>query len=107
MSNATIIDLAPATLLRAESTGFVASFRHCSLLIAQRRRARMEAGAIEVMRRVQRGYLTMVDAGSAPSIPTCSVCGCTEEFACTQTCAWADASKTLCTACKAAEAAAV
>lgn len=43
---------------------------------------------------------TMLESREAVLLAgVCRECGCTEDFACPQGCAWADDTKTLCTAC--------
>lgn len=37
--------------------------------------------------------------GTKPTAGVCRKCGCTEDSACPGGCAWADKTKTLCTAC--------
>ncbi len=95
----TICDLTPATLLFDARDRSVRSFRHRSFSVMNNGGAPLERAVANVMARVAVGRLDRAKPGVAPTIPTCSACGCTEEYACEDGCSWANPEKTLCTSC--------
>ena len=99
MTTTDVAALQPATLLRNPHNDSVFSARHRVLSALSDDDFGLDTARAFVNSLLSSGDLVIASSGLVPSIPTCRSCGCTEDFACEDGCAWANSDQTLCTNC--------
>lgn len=94
----TMIELAPATLLRDVEDDSVASFYALVCDSQDGGLIPFEEAAAEIMQQVADKWL-VPEPNGVPDVRTCDRCGCTDEFACLTGCSWPTDDATTCSAC--------
>jgi hypothetical protein len=100
LSDDAVVALEATTLLLNPHNGTIFSARHRVFMhFDPNEDDDLAPATAAVSALLRNGDYVVANADASTTIPTCTACGCTEDFACETGCAWANSERTLCTTC--------